>query len=131
MHEAATGETSSEAALPTFNTGCQTCSNFSCNEDIFAACTSCSCLLCFEHFIRSGNGKSCEGHNEFAIFHSAYIPVDNQDPESFIVEGAPRIESSCEETTSETQAKESRNKVVKLKRNAELRQYDFNKFGLE
>ncbi|XP_022107352.1 uncharacterized protein LOC110988294 isoform X2 [Acanthaster planci] len=31
----------------------QTCSNFSCHKEIFAACSICHCLVCFEHFVNS------------------------------------------------------------------------------
>ncbi len=40
----------------------QLCSDFDCEEEIFAARTSCLCLLCFEHFVRT---SLCESHNAY------------------------------------------------------------------
>ncbi|XP_022111147.1 uncharacterized protein LOC110990447 [Acanthaster planci] len=47
------------------------CETFFCNEEVWAACTSCLCLLCFKHFEES---SPCHLHNQFALPSQVSIP---------------------------------------------------------
>ena len=38
------------------------CNNFFCDKEVFAACTTCLCLLCYDHFLLS---DVCSSHNVF------------------------------------------------------------------
>ncbi|XP_022104761.1 uncharacterized protein LOC110986835 [Acanthaster planci] len=56
------------------NSKTEICSNFTCKDEIFAACSICQCLLCFEHFVGDTN---CESHNEF--FYAYKITEEPED----------------------------------------------------
>ena len=52
------------------NTGnANQCETFTCQDEVWAACPSCSCLLCFNHFEES---SPCHPHNRFDLPHQAY-----------------------------------------------------------
>ena len=118
-----TGTSSSTPECAAVYTGIvQTCSDFSCQEKTFAACSFCDCLLCFENFLRSSN--SCESHNAFFAetclsstdFNNATTVLLK--PEDFIVEGEPQTEMHFEHDKSKTLSKQARNKTIKQKINS-------------